>query len=1160
MTSSVLSWINRKIDLAGQLKNLTILVMNAKIMEGIVMNGNGRVGVYICHCGTNISQTVDVTDVAEYVQTLPGVSVVKEYKYMCSDPGQDLIKKDIEEEGITRVVVASCSPLMHECTFQNACEDAGLNRFMFQMANIREQCSWVHPDHSNATAKAKRLIGAAVRRVKLHKPMDRRKVPVHPDTLIIGAGIAGIEAALRIADSGNKVYLVEKEPSIGGHMAMFDKTFPTLDCAACILTPKMVRVGQHPNIDLMTCSEIEEVAGYIGNFKVKVKQRARYITDACTGCGECVDVCPCSHPSEFDMGMSERKAIYRAFPQAVPNWFTIEKRGVPMCEDTCPIHTRTQGYVNLISCGNFVDALKVIREVNPFPATLGRVCHHPCENQCQRGQHDEPIAVCALKRFVADWEIDQGLVPEPVKAEPNGKKVAVIGSGPAGLTTAYDLARKGYAVTIFEKYGKPGGLLRTGIPAFRLPRDVLDREINWILDHGVELKTNAPLEDHDVTVDHLKKDGFGAIILALGTTKGRALGIEGEHLTGVVNCLDYLREANLNDTVETGKIVAVVGGGNAAVDSARTALRHGAEKVLILYRRTRIEMPAIGAEIEAADHEGIEFHFLVNPVEMIGDDTNHLRKVKCQKMCLGEPDESGRRRPVPIEGEYIEEEVDQVILAISQLPDLDFLVKDEDFDLTKWATLKIDEDTCETGKSGVFACGDAVTGPSTVVEAMASGRQAATAVDLYLQGEDLEQLRRKDHRPQSLPLMDNVRYPKLPGKAREHIPLNKDAGISFKEVEMAFTPEQAMAEAGRCVVCGGCSDCRVCVDACEADAIDHLMTDTVRELEVGNMIVATGYDMFDSSQIARYGYGRIDNVIHALEFERMSHSGGPTGGAILTKDGKRPESVAILHCIGSRDDNYKKYCSGVCCMYSLKFAHLIKEKTQAEVYNLYIDIRANGKGYEEFYKRLLNEGVHFIRGKAAEVTEVPESPEEEGKAIVVCEDTLLGITRRLPVDMVILSPAMEPRHDADDLARKLSLSCADGGFYLEKHPKLAPVETASDGIFLAGACQGLKDIPHAVAQGAAAGAGALSLIVKGNVTLEPITAEIDEERCSGCKLCISTCPYTAIDFDEEKKISAVIEELCKGCGTCAAGCPSGAATQRNFEDDQIFAELEGLLV
>ncbi len=1123
------------------------------------MNGTERIGVYVCHCGTNISHTVDVEAVAKYAAGLPGVALAKEYKYMCSEPGQDMIQEDIKEHDLTRVVVASCSPLMHEVTFRGAVWGAGMNPSLFQMSNIREQCSWVHSDKRAATEKAMRLVHGAVMRVSQHRELFEKEVPVHPDVMVVGAGIAGIEAALKVAESGKQVYLVEKEPYIGGHMAMFDKTFPTLDCAACILTPKMVQVGQHPNIKLMTISEVEALSGYVGNFKVQVRQHARYITADCTGCGECVEVCPCEHPSEFEQGMNQRRAVYRAFPQAVPNWYSIEKRGVPMCEDTCPIHTRTQGYVNLIAHGDYANALKVIRDVNPFPATLGRVCHHPCESECQRGFHDEPVAICALKRFVADWEDEQGLAPEPFKTKPNGKKVAVIGSGPAGLTAAYDLARKGYGVTIFEKYDKPGGLMRTGIPAFRLPRDVLDREINWILDHGVELKLNSPLGDVGVTLDDLESKGYDATILALGTTKGKALGIEGEELPGVVNCLEYLRNANLRDEVETGKRVSVVGGGNAAIDSARTALRYGAEEVTIIYRRTRDEMPAIGAEIIAAEHEGVKMHFLVNPVEMMDGVDGQLTKVRCQKMRLGEPDESGRRRPVPIEGEFIEVETDQCILAISQLPDLDFLVKDEDFDLTKWATLKADPHTCETGHAGVFACGDAVTGPSTVVEAMASGRQAATAVDIFLTDGDMDYMRREYHRPTDLPKMDNVRQPGLPTVKREEIPLNPDAGITLKEVELAFTEEQAVAEAKRCLVCAGCSDCRVCVDACDKGAIDHLMQDEVSEIDVGAIIVATGFELFDSREMPRYGYGRYDNVLSSLEFERMCHASGPTEGKIITKDGRAPEAVAILHCVGSRDENHLEHCSRVCCMYSLKFAHLVLDHTGAEVYNFYIDMRAFGKGYEEFYKRLLNEGVHFIRGKAAEVTNVAELPEEEGKLIVIGEDTLLGMNRRVPVDMVILSGGLKPRADADELARRLHLSCMQGDFFLEKHPKLAPVDTATDGIFLAGACQGAKDIPDSVAQGAAAAAGALVLVDRGKVVLEPITSSIDDEVCSGCKLCLQNCPYDAIEFDTEKKISKIVEELCKGCGTCVAGCPSGAATQQGFEDDQIFAEITGNL-
>jgi heterodisulfide reductase subunit A len=354
-------------------------------------------------------------------------------------------------------------------------------------------------------------------------------------------------------------------------------------------------------------------------------------------------------------------------------------------------------------------------------------------------------------------------------------------------------------------------------------------------------------------------------------------------------------------------------------------------------------------------------------------------------------------------------------------------------------------------------------------------------------------------------------------------------------------------------------ECKVCERVCEPEAIDHEMQDTTEEVDVGTVIVATGYEPFDAARAPEYGYGRLDNVITSIEFEKLCNASGPTGGKILLSDGTEPESVAILHCIGSRDTNYNEYCSRVCCMAAMKFAHLVREKVDCPVYEFYIDIRAFGKGYEEFYKRMMDEDVLFIRGKGAEVTEVAETADEAGKLIVRCEDTLLGIPRRVPVDMVILMTALEPRRDAAEVGRTMGIGCTTGGFFLELHPKLAPVATASDGIFLAGCCQGPKDIPDTVAQGAAAACGALSLIDQGSVELEPIVSVIDEDTCAGCKVCLSLCPYTAITFDDEKKISVVNDALCKGCGTCVSACPSGAARQQGFTDRQIFAEIEGAL-
>jgi len=355
--------------------------------------------------------------------------------------------------------------------------------------------------------------------------------------------------------------------------------------------------------------------------------------------------------------------------------------------------------------------------------------------------------------------------------------------------------------------------------------------------------------------------------------------------------------------------------------------------------------------------------------------------------------------------------------------------------------------------------------------------------------------------------------------------------------------------------------CRACQILCEAKAIDFEQKEKIDEVDVGNIIVTTGFDSFDPTVAAQFGFGRYDNVLTGIQFERMSNASGPTSGKLVMKDGSTPKSVAILHCIGSRDVNYHEYCSRVCCMYSLKFSHLVREKIpDAEIYQMYIDLRCFGKGYEEFYNRLQEEGVNFIRGRAGEVTNIAETPEEKGKLVVLVEDTLIRKQRRIPVDMVVLSTALEPRTDANEVARLFSISRSKDGFFLEKHPKLDPIATTTDGVFIAGCCQGPKDIPDTVAQASAAAARVLSMISKGVVEVESAISVVLDELCSGCKTCIGLCPYNAISFDETKKVSVINEALCKGCGTCAAACPSDAITSRHFTSEQIIAQLEGVLV
>jgi len=654
-----------------------------------------RIGVYVCHCGTNIAGIVDVADVSKWAGEKladKGVVIARDYKFMCSSLGQELIQKDIKEQKLTRVVVAACSPHLHEKTFRNACKGAGLNPYLCELVSIREQDSWVHTDKVAATAKAKAIVSGGVARVIHHEALEPLRVPIHPDTLVVGGGIAGIQAALEIADAGFRVYLVEREPSIGGHMAQFDKTFPTLDCSACILTPKMVDVGNHPNITLLTWSEVQKVDGYVGNFAVTIKKKPRYIkTEDCTGCGICWEKCPKKViDNVFEAGMGNRKAVYVPFPQAVPKY--------PVIDD--------------------------------------------------------------------------------------------------------------------------------------------------------------------------------------------------------VNCTYYLK-----------------------------------------------------------------------------------------------------------------------------------------------------------------------------------------------------------------------------------------------------------------------GTCKACEKFCPTNAIDFNQKAEEITVQVGNIILATGYDLFDARRIPQYGYGKLANVFTNLEFERLCNAAGPTGGNIVLRDGKTaPKTVGIVHCVGSRDKNYNAYCSAICCMQSLKFAHLVRERTGAEVYNFYIDIRTPSKGYEEFYQRLLEEGTRFVRGKVAEVTSVARIPEEEGKLIIQVEDTLIGKQRRIPVDMVVLSSGMQSRHDSKDVAKLFGISCSADNWFIERHPKLDPVATMTDGIYIAGCVQGPKDIPASVVQGAAAAARVLGKIQQKEIALEPVRATINQDQCSGCRICNNLCPFNAILFHEDKMVSEVNPALCQGCGTCVAGCPAGAISGTGFSNEQILSQIDGLLL
>lgn len=1129
-----------------------------------------KIGFYICHCGLNIASKVDVEAVRDYVKTLEGIEVSRDYKFMCSDPGQNMIEKDIRELGLNRVVVASCSPRLHGKTFMETCRRAGLNPYYFQMSSVREQVSWVTKDGERATQKAKHLVTAAIQRVKFHTHLETKISGVNPDVVIIGGGIAGMQAAIDIGSSGHKAYLIEKDSTIGGHMLQFDKTFPTLDCAACIGTPKMVEVAQEPNIELLSFSEVTHVSGFIGNFTVDVRKKSRYINeDLCTGCGECATVCPVSIPNPWDMGMASRKAIGRAFPQAIPITFNIEKKNIAPCRLTCPAGINVQGYIQLIAQKKYVQAASLIMEKAPFPGVLGRVCPHPCEAECRRKLVDVPIAIKELKRFAADRAtLETKDIPEIIDRK---EKIAVIGAGPAGLTAAYFLRLKGYQVTVFEKLSVPGGMLKTGIPDYRLPTDILDKEINTILAHGILLKTHTAFGS-DITFESLNQDGFSAFFLSSGAHESLTLGLEGEDSTkGVMDAISFLRDINLGQKTDCGKKVIIVGGGNVAIDAARCAKRATDCEVSIVYRRTRDEMPAYEEEIIGALEENIEILTLTTPVKIIIIN-GRVVGMECIKNELGEMDESGRRRPVNIPGSKFVIECDTLIPAIGQKTDLSWAASMPGLEITKYNRIKTHPVTLQTSIDNVFAGGDMVTGPATVIEAIAQGRKAAIGIDHFINKVETDQ----DNDDAAY---DNEINQGINGENYADIPLNtlveervcvqfvdpEKRVQSFKEVESTLTEEQAIKEAQRCLNCATCCECMECVSVCEAKAIDHFMKEETLQINAGSIILATGYDTLEASPLKQFGYGRFANVFSALEFERLSNATGPTGGKILMRNTnneftKQPQSVAIVHCIGSRDVNYHEYCSRVCCMYALKYTHLIKEKVghDTKVYDFYIDMRCFGEGYEEFYKRCQEEGTIFIRGKVAQITDRAQKPSEEGKLIAIAEDTLLGELVRVPVDMVILCTAIQAREDAGDVGRVFGVNQGADGFFLEEHPKLGPLNTATEGVFLCGCCQKPMDIPDTVSQASGAAVKALALATKGSVDIAPTISFIDPDVCIGCKTCISLCPYTAIEFDERRQVSVVNEAICKGCGSCSGVCPSGAAQSRHFTKKQIFAEIGGI--
>jgi heterodisulfide reductase subunit A-like polyferredoxin len=920
--------------------------------------------------------------------------------------------------------------------------------------------------------------------------------------LVVGAGIGGIQSSLDLAGAGFKVYLLDKGPAIGGVMAQLDKTFPTNDCAMCILSPKLVECGRHLNIKVMTYAELESVEGEPGNFTARVRQKPRYVVvDECTGCGDCAEVCPIICPDHFNVNMSERRAAYKLYPQAIPNAFVIEKRGRAPCRDACPIHQRAQGYVALIREGRFADAYRTIREDNPFPSVCGRVCNHKCEDACSRGKVDAPVNIMRLKRFVADWALahpNEVSLSQP-EVEPTGKRVAVVGSGPAGLTCAQDLVLAGHAVTVFEALPVPGGMMRVGIPAYRLPYELVRCEIEDILALGVELKLNHRVDDAAALLHDGGDEGpYDAVFAAVGAHQGVRLPIPGVDLSGVTIATDFLRQVALREKPDVsvrGKHVLVLGGGNVAVDTALTAVRMGASWVGMTCLESRETMPAHEWEIEDAVEEGVEL-FPSHTFKELTSTEGYVSGLRCAEINFrgfveGRPDFD----EIPDTEHVIEADV--VIFAIGQRPDVSCL-PDEVTVRGRWAA--VDPVTLATETPGLFAGGDVVTGTSFIVDAIAAGHRAARSIDAHLRGERLPETEPEDVFNVA-ELTEEEARAKVASGAVSDAPRHEVSKLpvaervqGYREVYAAFTEEEAQAEAARCLSCGICSECLQCVYACQKHCIDHDMREEIVELNVGAVVLVPGLETVPGDIRPEFGYGRLANVVTSIEFERMLSASGPWGGEVRRpSDSEHPRKVAFIQCVGSRDISCNQgYCSSVCCMYATKEAVIAKEHDpNVEPTIFYMDVRSFGKGFDRYVERAEQEyGVRYVRSMVSMVTEVPETGNPRLRYA-----TPDGKNVEEEFDLVVLSVGLRPPDGMQELAERLGIVLNEYGF--AEPPTFQPAQTTrpdgsvAGGIFVAGAFSEPKDIPETVIEASCAAAQASALLagVRNTLTEEPVWPE-----------------------------------------------------------------------
>ena len=848
---------------------------------------------------------------------------------------------------------------------------------------------------------------------------------------------------------------------------------------------------------MLTNTEVLDLDGEPGSFRAHVRKEPRYVDiSKCTSCGECEKVCPIEVPSEQDKGIAMRKAAFKKYAQAIPGAYAIDKRGTAPCKATCPAHVSIQGYIALINQGKYREAIELFRETHPFPGVCGRVCHHPCESQCTRGDYDEPLAIRELHRFLGDWEVeaDEKVLPAAAE-EKRDEKVAVIGSGPAGLSTAYFLAMKGYKVTIYEKLPVAGGMMAVGIPEYRLPRNLLQREIDIIRDMGVEIRTGVTF-GKDITFDSLKADGYSAVFMGIGLHAGRWLGIDNEDAEGVLQGVDFLRDTALGKEVPIGNNVLVIGGGNVAIDVALTAKRKGAENVTMVCLEKREEMPAWEHEIEEALEGDINIVNSFGPKSFfIEPDAKKFSGIEF-KTCTSVFDQEGRFAPSFDENACEAFFGDTVIIAIGQAADTAD-IEGQNVPMTGRGGLDADPVTFQTPMEWVFAGGDAHHGPKSVVDAVASGREAAESIHRYINGMDLAEGRIKNWTYDKPDILNEPHKDRTPVRCLD--PAAREC--NFLEVSFGYNEDEAKAEADRCLECGICSECYQCVKACLADAIDHEQTVEETDLDVGAVILCPGNETFDPSSLNDiYSYKTSPNVMTSAEFERILSASGPTMGHLVRpSDHEEPKKIAWLQCIGSRDNNRcgNGYCSSVCCMYAIKEAMIAKDHCDYEldtaIFNM--DIRSFGKDYEQYYLRAQESaGVRFVKSRIHTVTEIPET----GNLELRYADEA-GNIQVEEFDMVVLSVGLQVPESTIETARRLKIDLNHYNF-AETSPA-HPVNTSRPGVFACGIFQGPKDIPSSVTEASAAACAAGRNLAEARGTLqkevvrpEPIDVEGQEPR------------------------------------------------------------------